>query len=69
MPAERIKMRYAREIFRLKFSGVATRECAVETYARRGNDLKIAYGSCLKDDGRPIGIGFQKQVSNHPKLP
>jgi hypothetical protein len=25
------------------------------------------YGSCLRDDGRPIGIGFQKPVSNHPK--
>ena len=22
----------------------------------------------MKDDGRPIGIGFQEQVSNHPKL-
>jgi hypothetical protein len=22
----------------------------------------------LKDDGRPIGIGFQEQVSNHPRL-
>ena len=25
------------------------------------------YGSCLRDDGGPIGIGFQKPVSNQPQ--
>ena len=29
MPAERVKMRHAQEIFRLKFSGVATRDIAL----------------------------------------
>jgi hypothetical protein len=24
--------------------------------------------SCVKDEGRPLGIGFQEQVSNHSKL-
>jgi len=34
---------------------------------RNENDLNL-YESCLKDDGRPIGIGVQASVSNHPKL-
>jgi hypothetical protein len=24
--------------------------------------------SCVKDEGWPLGIGFQEQVSNHSKL-
>ena len=24
--------------------------------------------SCARDEGRPLGIGFQEQVSNHSKL-
>jgi hypothetical protein len=24
--------------------------------------------SCVKDEGGPLGIGFQEQVSNHSKL-
>ena len=23
--------------------------------------------SCVRDEGRPLGIGFQEQVSNHSK--
>ena len=41
--------------------------CAAATYAERSN-AQEPYGSCLKDDGGPIGIGFQKQMPNHPKL-
>lgn len=52
MPAERVKMRHAREIFRLKFSGVATRDIArrlgfapstVREMLKRGEAAGIAW--------------------------
>jgi hypothetical protein len=33
--------------------------CAAETYAERSN-AQDPYGSCLKDDGGPIGVDFQE---------
>ena len=33
--------------------------CAVATYAERSN-AQEPYGSCLKDDGGPIGVDFQE---------
>ena len=33
--------------------------CAAETYAERSN-AQEPYGSCLKDDGGPIGVDFQE---------
>ena len=40
--------------------------CAAGNYGGRSNDL-TPQGSCLKDGGRPTGIGFQRQVSNRSK--
>ena len=28
--------------------------------------MNVSY-SCVRDEGRPLGIGFQEQVSNHSK--
>ena len=60
MPAERVKMRHAREIFRLKFSGVATRDIArrlgfapstVREMLKRGEAAGIAW-PLPRGDGR-----------------
>ena len=32
------------------------------------NDLAAVSYSCVKDEGRPLGIGFQEQVSNQSEL-
>jgi hypothetical protein len=32
------------------------------------DELKTLSYSCVKDEGRPLGIGFQERVPNHPKL-
>jgi len=43
--------------------------CAAETQRKGGHsELKDVLYSCAKDEGRPLGIGFQEQVSNHSKL-
>jgi hypothetical protein len=33
---------------------------------REATTLKCARKSCLADEGRPLGIGFQELVSNRP---
>ena len=35
---------------------------------RSSHELTIVWTSCVKDEGGPLGIGFQEQVSNHSKL-
>ena len=30
--------------------------------------MKSVLSSCVEDEGRPLGIGFQEQVSNQPEL-
>ena len=32
------------------------------------NDLTVVSQSCVKDEGGPLGIGFQEQVSNQSEL-
>ena len=32
------------------------------------DELKTLCISCTKDEGRPFGVGFQEQASNHSKL-
>jgi hypothetical protein len=32
------------------------------------NDLAVVSQSCVKDEGGPLGIGFQEQVSNQSEL-
>jgi hypothetical protein len=32
------------------------------------DELKTLSYSCVKDEGRPLGIGFQERVPNHPRL-
>ena len=29
--------------------------------------MKSVLSSCVEDEGRPLGIGFQEQVSNQPE--
>jgi hypothetical protein len=31
-------------------------------------EMKSVLQSCIEDEGRPLGIGFQEQVSNQPEL-
>jgi len=47
---------------------IAVRQCA--TKARRcANDLDtLQQPCCMRDEGRPLGIGVQAQVPNRPKL-
>jgi hypothetical protein len=43
--------------------------CAAETRRKEeGNDLTAVSQSCVKDEGGPLGIGFQEQVSNQSEL-
>jgi len=32
------------------------------------SEMKSVLYSCVEDEGRPLGIGFQEQVSNQPEL-
>src|SRR5262245_65576044 len=46
-------------------------ECAAERHEKKGgqqHELKknVSY-SCVKDEGGPLGIGFQERVPNHSK--
>lgn len=42
--------------------------CAAEARKWVRYELKAVPYSCVEDDGRPIGIGFQERVSNQPEL-
>jgi hypothetical protein len=39
-------------------------------HTRKGvhRGLTIVWTSCVKDEGWPLGIGFQEQIPNHSKL-
>ena len=59
-------------IFELVLRGSAVRHlkgrCAAEARKWVRYELKAVPYSCVEDDGRPIGIGFQERVSNQPEL-
>jgi hypothetical protein len=41
--------------------------CSRGTEGVEGEMKSVLY-SCVEDEGRPLGIGFQEQVSNQPEL-
>jgi hypothetical protein len=42
--------------------------CAAETQGEEECRRKSESYSCIDDEGRPLGIGFQEQVPNQPEL-
>ena len=42
----------------------------LQAHTERGrhHDLITVWTSCARDEGGPLEIGFQEQVSNHSKL-
>ncbi len=48
--------------------GPSGSECAAETHVAYQCEVKSVSYSCVRDEGGPLGIGFQEQVPNHSKL-
>jgi len=42
-------------------------KCAADAHRRRFLGTDEICESCIKDEGRPLGIGFQEQIPNHFK--
>ena len=39
----------------------------LQKYGMSGGEVQAVPESCVEDEGRPLGIGFQEQVSNQPE--